>query len=193
MNIQTDLFEPALPDGLCYRPEILSWRAEAALVAQLAALPLKPFDFHGYQGRREVVSFGWRYDYAQRRARRADPMPDFLMPLRGAAAAMAGLAGEDLVQALVTRYDPGTGIGWHRDKSHFGDVVGISLLSVCTLRFRRRNGARWERRSLEAQPRSAYLLRGPARAVWEHSIAAVHAPRFSVTFRTLVDEKCCAT
>jgi len=34
-------------------------------------------------------------------------------------------------------------------------------------------------------PRSAYLLRGPARRDWEHSIRPVGELRFSVTFRTL--------
>lgn len=185
MAVQTDLFGPALPEGLRYQRDVMTAPAEAALVARLSALPLEPFQFHGHEGKREVLSFGWRYDFAQERAHPADAMPGFLLPLRDAAAALAGLSGEDLVQALVTRYDRGAGIGWHRDKAHFGDVVGVSLLSTCTLRFRRRNGARWERRALEAEPRSAYLLRGPSRTIWEHSIASVPELRFSVTFRTL--------
>jgi alkylated DNA repair dioxygenase AlkB len=53
-------------------------------------------------------------------------------------------------------------------------------------RFRRAAGVRkWERVSLTAEPRSAYLLSGPARFEWEHSIPPVDALRYSITFRTL--------
>jgi alkylated DNA repair dioxygenase AlkB len=90
-----------------------------------------------------------------------------------------------LAQALVTEYDAGAAIGWHRDKGVFGDVVGVSLLAPCTFRLRRRAGAGWERATLVAAPRSAYLLRGPARAEWEHSIPPVAALRYSITFRSL--------
>jgi alkylated DNA repair dioxygenase AlkB len=102
------------------------------------------------------------------------------------AAAFAGVAPDHLAQALVTEYDAGAAIGWHRDKAVFGDVVGLSLLAPCTFRLRRAApGGGWERRALVAEPRSAYLLRGPARAEWEHSIPAVPALRYSVTFRSL--------
>jgi alkylated DNA repair dioxygenase AlkB len=98
---------------------------------------------------------------------------------------MAGLAPEALVHALVNEYPPGAPIGWHRDKAAFGQVVGVSLLSPCTLRFRRPDGSGWERRSLTLEPRSAYWLAGEARLAWEHSIPPVEALRYSVTFRTL--------
>jgi alkylated DNA repair dioxygenase AlkB len=42
-----------------------------------------------------------------------------------------------------------------------------------------------ERYSLTAEPRSAYLLRGPSRTEWEHSIPAVDSLRYSITFRSL--------
>jgi alkylated DNA repair dioxygenase AlkB len=86
---------------------------------------------------------------------------------------------------LVTEYSPGAAIGWHRDKAEFGDVIGISLLSSCLFRLRRKAGAKWERASLQAEPRSAYLLRGPSRTEWEHSIPPVDAFRYSITFRNL--------
>ncbi len=87
--------------------------------------------------------------------------------------------------ALITEYGPGAAIGWHRDKGVFSDVIGVSLLSPCTFRLRRRVGSSWERYSLIAEPRSAYLLRGEARTAWEHSIPAVETLRYSVTFRSL--------
>ncbi len=87
---------------------------------------------------------------------------------------------------LVTEYGPGAGIGWHRDKAVFGRVVGISLLSPCVFRMRRSVAKRkWERVNLMVEPRSAYLLSGPARYEWEHSIPQTDALRYSITFRNL--------
>jgi alkylated DNA repair dioxygenase AlkB len=188
---QPDLFcdAPALPAGLRYAPDLISAADEQQLLTAFAALPFKPFEFHGYLGKRRIVAFGWRYDYSRRALGAAEPMPDFLLPLRTQAAAFAGLEAEDLRQALITEYAPGAGIGWHRDKPMFEEVIGISLLSPCTLRFRRPvPGGGWERRALTPQPRSAYLLQGPARREWEHSIPGVQRQRYSVTFRRYLAE-----
>jgi len=176
---------PALPEGFRYQPDVLSAHEEALLLPHLRALPFREFEFHGYTGKRRTVSFGWRYDFEQEALREADAMPAFLLPLRARAAAFAEVDGERLAHALVTEYDVGAGIGWHRDKGVFGDVVGVSLLAPCRFRLRRRNGDRWERATVDAEPRSAYLLRGPARTEWEHSIPAVDTLRYSVTFRAL--------
>jgi alkylated DNA repair dioxygenase AlkB len=90
-----------------------------------------------------------------------------------------------LEHALILDYPPGAAIGWHKDRPAFGDVIGISLLAPCTFRLRRKTGTTWERLSLTAEARSAYLLRGAARNEWEHSIPPVDARRYSITFRTL--------
>jgi alkylated DNA repair dioxygenase AlkB len=185
---QLTLFDPppdTAPAGLAYAPELITPEAETELVQRLAALPLQPFAFHGWEGKRRVCSFGWRYDFSAARLQAAEPLPDFLQPLCAAAAGFAGLPPEAFVHALVTEYAPGAGIGWHRDRPVFGEVVGVSLASPCVLRFRRSSDAGWSRHSLTAEPRSAYHLTGPARTEWEHSIATVGALRYSVTFRTL--------
>jgi alkylated DNA repair dioxygenase AlkB len=148
-------------------------------------LPFKPFEFHGYFGKRRIVSFGWRYDYATERLGEVAPMPAFLVALRDKAAMAASVAADDFRQALITEYSPGAAIGWHRDKAVFDEVLAVSLGSPCVLRFRRRIGERWERRSIDVEPRSLYLLRGPARSEWEHSIRPVLALRYSVTLRSL--------
>ncbi|HYC66131.1 MAG TPA: alpha-ketoglutarate-dependent dioxygenase AlkB [Reyranellaceae bacterium] len=173
------------PPGFVYRADLLTAEQERHLVDGIARLPLKPFEFHGYLGKRRIASFGWRYDYSGRALRPSEGMPAFLEPLRERAARFAGLAPAALEHALVTEYTPGAGIGWHRDKAEFGDVVAVSLLAPCRLRFRLRTAAGWDRRSLEVAPRSAYLLRGEARSRWEHSIPPVEMLRYSVTFRTL--------
>jgi len=164
---------------------LLTSDEERDLVARVAQLPLTAFDFHGYLANRRVVSYGWRYSYDEGSLHPAEEMPAFLLAVRERAAAFAGLEPGKLVQALINEYRPGTAIGWHRDRRVFGDVVGISLNASCVLRFRRKSGAAWQRYSLSAEPRSAYLLRGPARTAWEHSIPAVTALRYSITFRTL--------
>jgi alkylated DNA repair dioxygenase AlkB len=187
MPVQTDLFAtpPDWPEGFDYRPEMIGLDEEARLLAWFVTLAFKPFEFQGYLGKREVVSFGWRYDYNERVLRAVDPIPTELEGPRAAAARFAGLPEEDLVQALVTRYRPGTTIGWHRDRPDFEQVIGVSLKAPAVLRFRRRGPTGWERRSLEVAPRSAYRLTGPARHDWEHSLRPVEQERFSVTFRSL--------
>jgi alkylated DNA repair dioxygenase AlkB len=182
-----DFFQaaPAMPLGFVYRTELIPAEYEQELLVQFANLPFEPFQFHGYEGKRRAISYGWEYDFNQREFREAEALPPFLSVAREAAAALAGLVPSDLQHALLLQYPPGAGIGWHKDKPHFGDVVGLSLLSSCTLRFRRTIGAAWERASIAAEPRSAYLLRGPSRREWEHSIPAVEHQRYSITFRTL--------
>jgi alkylated DNA repair dioxygenase AlkB len=157
------------------------------LLDDIRTLPFREFEFHGYTGKRRVVSFGWQYDFSARQLRKVDDMPDFLLQLREKAAGFAEMQPSELQQVLVTEYAAGAGIGWHKDKAVFGQVVGISLLSPCTFRLRRKDGERWERVSVVAEPRSAYLLSGPSRAEWEHSIPEVDALRYSVTFRNLLD------
>lgn len=146
---------------------------------------MEEFKFHGLVGKRRVISYGWQYSFGAGTLRRTDEILTFLLALREKAASVAEVAATELAHALVTEYSPGTAIGWHRDKAVFGDVIGVSLQSPCVFRLRRKTGSVWERYSLTVEPRSAYLLRGPARTEWEHSIPAVHALRYSVTFRSL--------
>jgi len=174
---------PGLPQGFKYRPDLLSPDEEELLLQRVRGLPFRDFEFHGYVGKRRVVSYGWRYDFNDRSLQQADDIPSWLLSLRETAAEFSGIEPSRLQQVLVTEYDIGAAIGWHRDKAIFGEVVGISLLSSCRFRLRRKAGASWERVSLIAEPRSAYLLSGAARTEWEHSIPAVDALRYSITFR----------
>jgi alkylated DNA repair dioxygenase AlkB len=183
---QFDLFEvpSSLPGGFRYRPDFLSKDEERDLVERFADLPFKEFEFQGYRGKRRVISFGWQYDFNGMELQRTEDMPEFLLSLRERAARFAGLEAPDLQHVLLTEYAAGAGIGWHKDKAVFAEVVGISLLSPCAFRFRRKSGSKWERASLVADPRSVYLLQGPSRTEWEHSIPAVDHLRYSITFRS---------
>ena len=174
-----------LPEGFVYQSDLLTATEESALAARIAALPLKPFEFHGFKGKRRVLSFGWRYQFDGSGLHEADSIPDFLLPLQARAAALAGVEAQALRHVLLTEYAPGAGIGWHKDRSVFGETIGISLLAPCRFRFRRKLEAKWERLALTCEPRSAYVLRGPSRTEWEHSIPEVEALRYSITFRNL--------
>lgn len=176
---------PTPSEGFHYESDVLPRDEEQVLVERIRELPLREFEFHGYVGKRRVLSYGWHYDFGERTLNRTEEIPDFLIPARDRAAAFARIAPDDLPHALVTEYGPGAAIRWHRDKGVFGDVIGISLLSPCVFRLRRKVGTKWERYSLTAEPRSAYLLRGASRTEWEHSIPAVDELRYSMTFRTL--------
>ena len=136
-----DLFgDTALPEGFRYQPEFLSRGEERSLLQYIEKLPFREFEFHGFTGKRRIVSFGWRYDFNGGGLTRTEDMPHFLSGVRARAEAFAGTAPGGLQQVLITEYAPGAAIGWHKDRSVFGDVVGISLLSPCTFRLRLKTG-----------------------------------------------------
>jgi alkylated DNA repair dioxygenase AlkB len=176
---------PNLPEGLACRRGFLTPGEESELAVRMAGLPFRAFEFHGFEGKRRTCSFGWRYVFDGSGLQAAEPMPDWLIPYRDRASDWARVPAAAIEHALLTEYAPGAGIGWHRDRSVFGDVIGVSLLAPARLRFRRKRGAKWERAAFVAEPGSAYLLRGEARTDWEHSIPPMEALRYSITFRTM--------
>jgi alkylated DNA repair dioxygenase AlkB len=179
-----DLFDTPILPGLCIRPDFLVPAEEAALIAAIDDVDLTPFRFQQWTGKRLTHSFGWQYDFQSGELGRGEPMPDWLLPIRDRAAAAAGLASDTLVQALLLRYGPGAGIGWHRDRPIYDQVAGISLGAPATMRFRRKQGERWRRVNVPLEPRGLYHLSGEVRHDWEHSIAAIDQTRWSVTFRS---------
>lgn len=180
-----DLFDAPILPGLDHQDGFLSEADERALIAHIDASGLSPFRFQQWTGKRLTHSFGWSYDFETGRFAPTDPIPDWLEPVQERAARFAGLGPGNLVQALIIRYDPGAGIGWHKDRPVFEHVVGISLGVPATMRFRRRTGAKFERASAPLAPRSIYHLSGEARHGWEHSIAEMDEARWSITFRSL--------
>jgi DNA oxidative demethylase len=174
-----------LPEGLIYVPDFLTEPEERDVLAVLTTLELQPYVLHDTPSRRLVRSFGQvrvtgAYDLGP-----AAPIPAEMEWLRERCARLMGRDAGDLKNLLVTRYPPDAGIGWHRDVPAFGEVSGISLLAACRMRFRRGRTRAWETAELTLEPRSAYVLSGPARAEWQHHIPPVAQERWSVTFRTL--------
>lgn len=171
--------------GLDLSPAFLGVEEEGSLMARIDAEALEPFKFQQWEGKRLTASFGWGYDFTTGRLGTAAPFPDWLLPVRDRAAGFAGLRPDALVQALLIRYDAGAGIGWHKDRPVFGHVVGISLGSPATLRLRQRKPNGFERAKMPLAPRSIYHLAGEVRSRWEHSIAPIDTPRWSITLRSL--------
>jgi alkylated DNA repair dioxygenase AlkB len=137
LSVQFSLFadRSSGPEGLRYAEEFVSPTAEETLIGHIAALPLQPFQFGQFEGKRRVASFGFRYDYTMRRLEEADPIPEWLTSIIEKVEAFGG-RGTRIGQVLCTEYDVGVGIGWHRDKPHFDRVFGLSLCSACKFRFR---------------------------------------------------------
>jgi alkylated DNA repair dioxygenase AlkB len=182
-----DLFgEPVLP-GLQSAEDFVTQQEEQDLIHAIDGLDLAPFKFQGWLGKRLTHSFGLHYDFEKASLAVTEPMPSWLLPICDRATGFAGLAPGTLVQALITRYDPGAGIGWHRDRPYFDHVVGLSLGQAASMRFRRRVGERFERVAIPLPPRGIYHLQGTVRYDWEHSIAEVSATRWSITFRSVSD------
>jgi len=183
-----DLFdEPAIP-GLARAEGLVTPAEEQELIAGIDAAPLAPFRYHGWEGRRLTASYGWRYDFDKASFSPTEPIPDWLLPLRERAARFAGLEPDALEQSLLIRYDPGAGIGWHRDRPVFDQVLGLSLGAPAVMRFRRRRPVGFDRLSVPLAPRSLYHLTGEARHEWEHSIAPMAVTRWSITFRSLSEK-----
>src|ERR1700676_3961674 len=186
LSEQLALFESLSPEpeGLRYAADFVSLKTERKLISGIRHLPLLPFQFGQFEGKRRVASFRFRYGYALRQLQRAEPLPAWLDESVAKVEAF-GVPATQIRQVLCTEYDVGVGIGWHRDKPHFDRIFGLSLGSTCKFRFRKSAGKSWDRFTLDAEPRSLYMMSGASRRIWEHSIPAVESPRYSITFRTM--------
>jgi alkylated DNA repair dioxygenase AlkB len=184
-----DLFgDPAVrawPDGFRYQPDLITIPEEAKLLDEIGRLDFHAVEMRGVIARRRVIQYGWKYGFDRSRLTQGPDIPAFLLPCRERAAAFAEVEPASLSEALLTEYQPGAPIGWHRDAPGFGLIVGISLLSACRFRFRRGPERASERVTITLEPRSAYVLSGPARSEWQHSIPEVETLRYSITFRTV--------
>ena len=174
-----------LPDGFRYLENFLDPAEEHALLCRIRSLEFHEVRMRGVAARRRVIQYGWKYSFESFRTAEGPPIPAFLVPVRDRAADCAALPPASLSEALLTEYSPGAPIGWHRDAPGFGIVIGISLLAPCRFRFRRGRAGAWDTREIVLAPRSAYLLSGPARSDWQHSIPPVAELRYSITFRTV--------
>lgn len=198
---QGELFAdaPPLPSGLAYAAALITTVEEQLLIEAVRRLPLHEARYKEYTAKRRVMSYGSAYDFEANERVAAPSMPEFLMAVRDQAARWAGVPPARFVHALVSEYRRGTALGWHRDVPDFDVIIGVSLGTPCRMRFRpfppstagrhpsaaSRPPSILQPFEIELEPRSVYVLRGPARWEWQHSIPPVDSPRYSITFRSL--------
>ena len=189
---QAGLFDAPqeLPQGLVYEPEFLTREEEQALLAHIPPLQLREAKFREYFAKRRVAHFhegtdAPRYDDGDADSFTSGPLPPFLVALREKVAAHLGVDPARFVHVLVSEYRPGSPIGWHRDKPVYGIVVGISLAGVGRMRWRPYAHQDAQHTfSLDLARRSMYVMRGPIRWQWQHSMPPMRELRYSITMRT---------
>src|SRR5215470_11044857 len=193
VNGDPSLFEGPrkIPDGFIYHPNFLAEAEERELIREIQQIHLTPFKYYQFTGKRRTASFGWQYEFGENEITAAPDVPAFLLPVRVRAGSLFNIDPNSLVQTTIIEYSVGSPIGWHRDIPHFGVVVGISLGAACRMRFRKysrarsKNLKRDEILSLELQQRSIYLMSGPSREIWQHTIPPVKELRYAIMMRTL--------
>jgi alkylated DNA repair dioxygenase AlkB len=135
--------------------------------------------------KRRELDFIRNYGRHTRRVAAGLPLPEFLWSLRDRCAAATGIQPEEFQQVITSLYRPDAGIDWHVDSTKaFGEsICGVSLASRCIIQFRPVGGGDiWP---LELEPRSLFILQGPARWNYQHRIPAVKALRYSITLRAV--------
>lgn len=187
---QPQLFSvgPDLPEGMAYEPGLITPAEEQELITFIDALPLHEARYREWNARRRIVTYGGRYDFSRNELMPADPIAPFLLPLRDRIAAWSSIPTSAFRHALISEYSPGTQLGWHRDIHYYGEIVGVSLAGSGRMRLRPyppQKGRCRAAQVIDLEPRSAYILRGPARWKWQHAISPTRALRYSITFRTL--------
>ena len=193
MNSLLSLLEVSakFPDGFICHENFISEAEEHELIREIQQLPLAPFKYYQFTGKRRTASFGWQYEFGKSEITTAPDMPAFLLPVRTRAGNFFNIDPNSLVQTSIIEYSIGSPIGWHRDIPHFGVVLGLSLGAACRMKFRKHNRARSKTLnrdailSIELEPRSIYLMSGPSRESWQHSIPPVKELRYAIMMRTL--------
>ena len=150
-------------DGLAYRSQYIDPQTHDGLLEiidhQIWSAALK----------RRVQHYGYEYRYTGGKVVSLRPLPPW------AAAIALRLFQDQLMphvpdQLIVNEYLPGQGIAPHVDKAVFEDsIVSVSLGSGCVMQL---SGTSGEKVPVLLEPRSALILKGPARYEWKHSIAA---------------------
>jgi alkylated DNA repair dioxygenase AlkB len=184
--------DPVFPPGFSYFPEFINKGEELKLLEEVSKVELHTFNFHGYEAKRRVTSFGYDYSFDKRALSRGEDIPLAFENLIEKVAGKIAIKKEEFRELLVTEYPVGSVINWHRDAFPFEVIAGISLASDCTFRLRPQQKNKQTRGSIISFPvkqRSLYIIKGAARTDWQHSITPVKAVRYSITLRTLRSER----
>ena len=180
--------EVKYPDGFEYFRNFLTVQEETNLASEISKINLHTFIFQGFEAKRKVASFGYDYSFEKRNLSKGKEIPAVFDYLIKKVSTHLDISPENFAELLVTEYPIGSVINWHRDAPPFDVIVGISLMADCTFRLRPHDKMKQGRGSVISFPimrRSLYVMRGPARTDWQHSIAPVAEIRYSITLRTL--------
>lgn len=180
--------DPVFPEGFSYESNFISETEERELLSVISSTELHTFLFQGFEAKRKVASFGYDWSFEKRILSKGKEIPNAYQNLIKKVADHLKIMYENIAELLVTEYPPGSVINWHRDAPPFDLIAGISLLSDCVFRLRPHDKAKQVRGStiqFTVAPRSMYVMHGPARSEWQHSIAPVKNTRYSITLRTL--------
>lgn len=187
MNTLFDI-SPVLPSGFTYFPDFLTKDEEDSLYQQILKIDLHNMMFQGFEAKRKTASFGYDYSFDKRQLSKGKEIPKEFMSLLDRVGEKVEVKAEEFAELLVTEYPVGSVINWHRDAPPFDIIAGVSLLSDCVFKLRPHDKAKQNRSSIISFPvqrRSLYLMEGPSRSEWQHSIAPVKQVRYSITLRTL--------
>lgn len=180
--------ESHLPEGFHYFPDFISKEEEKELINAISKFELHNFQFHGYEGKRKVASFGYDWSFEKRMLSKGKEIPSLFTALIEKTANHLSIKPGSFGELLLTEYPVGSVINWHRDAPPFEKIAGISLGADCIFRLRPYDKAKQNRksvRSLSVQRCSLYLISDEARSEWEHSTLPVKDVRYSITLRTL--------
>ena len=183
-------FGMTYPNGFTYKPDFITPDEESALIASIENLELTNAPYKEYVANRRIKNFGWSYDPTTNDLVPGEPLPNFLRPLAARIAAYLGIPKSHIIEALVTEYQPGVGVGWHRDNEKADKVIGISLAGWCDFQLQkignnRAGRAVEESLTVTVEPRSIYVMQGESRWDYLHRVVPTKALRYSVTFRTV--------
>lgn len=176
------------PEGFSYTPDFLNEAEETQLHQEILKTELGTFNFRGFEAKRKVASFGFDYHFEEMTLSKGKEIPQAFDPLIEKVASFLSIQKKNFAELLITEYPVGAVINWHRDAFPFDVIAGISLCADCTFRLRPHEKTKQKRGStisFSVQKRSLYVMRGPARTEWQHSIAPVQQVRYSITLRTL--------
>src|SRR5437763_15660726 len=108
------------PQGLLMRRDVISPEQEEELLGRFETLRFNPIVIRGQPARRTARHFGLGYDYESRTPSPGEPIPGWLEPARRAAAELANVEPQELVEILLQRYPAEATLGWPRDAPAFG-------------------------------------------------------------------------
>jgi alkylated DNA repair dioxygenase AlkB len=182
---------PELPSGFHFYPEFISREEELNLVSLIKTFPLKNMIFQGYEAKRKTMNFGHDWHFQNRTLSKGLDIPEAFIPIIEKVGARLNITTSSFAEVLLTQYDPGTVINWHRDAPPFEKIAGVSLLSDCVFKLRpytKTIRKRSDTISFHLPRRSLYMMEGEVRTNWEHSIAPLKNLRYSITLRTLYNK-----